>query len=348
MNAKISVIIPTFNRAALVQEAVESVLRQKGDFTLEVIVIDDGSTPDTARGLQRFGAAIRYVRQDNAGLNPARNHGLRLATGDYIALLDDDDVWLPGKTAVLMEALQRFPQAGFVHSNFTIWKPHSDSRRADGLHSWFPRPFTWGEMYNEHVELQCADAAQRELAERVEVHYGDVYYWSLFAPMVLPSTAIIRRSALLPGEMFPEVDSVGDWEFFARLSHRRGVVFVTADTTLNRSHEDAVRLTRTDPSLRLRRRVTFISRLWRADPEFMKTKGQEVDAVEAECLRKLAKFAIANGNNTVARQTLRELSRLRASKKDLPLWLLASVPFSGAAVQFLRTIKARVKSDARS
>lgn len=348
MTAKVSVIIPTFNRAALVQEAVESVLRQKGDFALEVIVIDDGSTPETEQGLRRFGTAIRYVRQDNTGLNPARNHGLRLATGDYIALLDDDDVWLPGKTTVLLSALQRFPQAGFVHSNFTIWRPHDDSRRTDGLSSWFPRPFTWDEMYGEHIEMQCVGPAEREFGKSVAVYFGDVYYWSLFAPMVLPSTAIVRRSALMPGEQFPDDDSVGDWEFFARLSHRRGAVFVAADTTLNRSHEDAARLTRIDAGLRLRRRVAFISRLWRADPEFMRDRRSEVDAVEADCLRKLAKVAISNGNRAVARETLRELSRLQASAEDLALWLLAFVPFSSAAVKLMRTIRARGQRGARS
>ena len=76
----ISVIIPTYNRPAYVQQAVQSVLDQHGGFTFDIVVVDDGSTPETAAALRRFGDAIRVVRQDNAGLNPARNHGLELVT----------------------------------------------------------------------------------------------------------------------------------------------------------------------------------------------------------------------------------------------------------------------------
>jgi hypothetical protein len=343
MKPTISVIIPTYNRASLVQQAVDSVLQQRGDFAFEIIVIDDGSTPETAQGLQRFGDAIRYVRQYNAGLNPARNHGLQLASGEFVALLDDDDIWLPFKTEMLMAALRQFPQAGFAHSNFYIWRPADDSRRPDGLRSWFPRRFDWHEMYAQKSEIALSENASLELGlSNVPIHYGDVYYWSLFAPMVLPSTAIVRRSALGVDTRFPEVDSVGDWEFFARLSQRSGGVFVPTETTLNRSHEDAVRLTRVDPSLRLKRRVALITRLWRQDAAFMQSKAQEVDQVEAGCLRKLAKLAIANGNNAAARESLRALRKLtRFSVGDAMLWTLACLPFSGAAVAMLRTFKAQ-------
>lgn len=340
MNRRISVIIPTYNRAALVQQAVESVLAQRGPFEFEVVVVDDGSTAETEQGLRRFRDAIRYVRQSNAGLNPARNHGLRLVTGDYVALLDDDDIWLPFKTRLLMAALMRFPNAGFVHSNFYIWKPGSDARRGDGLRSWFPKPFAWEEIYAEQTVLDVSDAGLA--TSSITAHYGDLYHWSLYAPMVLPSTAIVRRSALSSGLRFPEVDSVGDWEFFARLSRQSGGVFVPTETTLNRSHEDAVRLTRVDPTLRLRRRVAFIHRMWRQDDDYMRGKSDEVDAVEAECHRKLAKFAIAKGDNPSARDSLKALHRLRRTRPgDFVLWALAWTPFSGAFVKAARAIKAR-------
>lgn len=343
MKPLISVIIPTFNRAVLVQQAVESVLAQEGSHRFEIIVIDDGSTVQTAHALARFDGSIRYVRQDNAGLNPARNHGLRLAQGEFIALLDDDDVWLPFKTNVLLSAIARFPEAGFVHSNFFIWKPDSDSRRADGLRSWFPRRFAWEEMYSRSAALG-ADLASPHLAngDGLTAYAGDLYYWSLFAPMVLPSTAIIRRS-VLGDSCFPEIDSVGDWEFFARLSHRSQAVFVPMETTLNRSHEDATRLTRTDPSLRVGRRIALYDRLWRPDTEFMKVHGPELEAQQAGCLRRLARLAIAAGKPEVARNALARLRRLSAPRRlsDTALWGFSHLPFASSAIALARAMRSR-------
>jgi glycosyltransferase involved in cell wall biosynthesis len=96
---KYSVIIPTYNRAHCVGEAIESALAQ----TLpphEVIVVDDGSTDETPAVLAAFGDRIRAIRQTNAGVSAARNAGIAAARGDWIGLLDSDDVWLPQKAAI--------------------------------------------------------------------------------------------------------------------------------------------------------------------------------------------------------------------------------------------------------
>lgn len=345
----VSVIIPTYNRPAFVQQAVQSVLAQQGGFAFDIVVVDDGSTADTAAALQRFGDAIRVVAQDNAGLNAARNHGLSLVRGEYVALLDDDDVWLPAKTRHLMTALLRFPQAGFVHSNFFVWKPDRDERRADGLRGWFPRPYSWDEMYDQRHQVggEAGDSAEATAGgDGVEAYVGDLYYWSLFAPMVLPSTAIIRRSALAEGERFPEIDSVGDWEFFARLSHRRGAVFVPVETALNRSHHDAVRLTRTDPAIRLRRRIGLIQRVWRRDPAFAQAHAADVDRVETACLRRLARLSIAAGNGADARVSLRAMRAIEGhiQPRDAVLWALSRVPAASAGAALLRSVRRHLPS----
>jgi glycosyltransferase involved in cell wall biosynthesis len=94
----VSVIIPTLNRRALVCEAVASVLAQR-DASAEVIVVDDGSTDDTQGALRVFGGRIRCVRQATRGVSAARNRGVRLATGRWLAFLDSDDLWVPEKLA---------------------------------------------------------------------------------------------------------------------------------------------------------------------------------------------------------------------------------------------------------
>jgi glycosyltransferase involved in cell wall biosynthesis len=348
---RLSVIITTFNRPRLVQEAIESVLAQDVGPPFEIVVVDDGSTGETRDALQRFGRAIRYARQSNQGLNPARNHGLRLVQGDLVAILDDDDVWLPFKTRTLMPALARFPDAGFVHSNFFVWKPQSGERRADGLHGWFPRPFTWQEMYRERVEVAVPAAAPGtgdeawRAARTVEAWCGDLYYWSVFSPMVLPSTAIVRRSALGPGTAFFDDNQVGDWDFFARLSHRCGGVFVPLETTLNRSHDDTFRLTRVDPRIRVLQRLNMIRRVWRTDPDFVREHRAELDRVEAGCLRQFAKVSLAVGDTAMAREALRTIRIMpgQSSASDAVLRAAAMAPGATAAIGLLRRVRGRLR-----
>ena len=110
---RISVVIATHNLARYVPEAVDSALAQT-HAEREIIVVDDGSTDDTAERLEPYGARIRYIKQDHGGLAAARNHGLRLATGDYIALLDADDIWKPEKLAIQLEIAQRRPRSGLI------------------------------------------------------------------------------------------------------------------------------------------------------------------------------------------------------------------------------------------
>jgi glycosyltransferase involved in cell wall biosynthesis len=108
------VIIPTYNRSDLVQQAIDSVLWQSfRDW--ELIVVDDGSTDDTRRVVrERYGLRVRYIYQENHGESAARNRGLELATGEYVAFLDSDDLWHPNKLQRQIEAFKDDPSAGLV------------------------------------------------------------------------------------------------------------------------------------------------------------------------------------------------------------------------------------------
>lgn len=104
-----SVIIPTYNRAAFIGQAIASVLRQScRDF--EVIVIDDGSTDATGEALREYQNDIRYIHQHNSGVSTARNAGICVAKGQWIAFLDSDDEWLPDYLACQQDGITRFPQ----------------------------------------------------------------------------------------------------------------------------------------------------------------------------------------------------------------------------------------------
>ena len=89
----VSVVIPCYNAAPWLRETIESVLAQTHP-VLEVIVVDDGSTDQSAEIAESFGPCVRVVRQSNQGESIARNNGIDLARGDWIAFIDADDIWL--------------------------------------------------------------------------------------------------------------------------------------------------------------------------------------------------------------------------------------------------------------
>ena len=104
----ISVIIPTFNRASYIVEAVESVLTQSYA-PVELIVVEDGSTDDTRQTLMGLSEKFHYLRQENSGVAAARNAGIAIATGSFLAFLDSDDLWLNDKLQQQMALFLRTP-----------------------------------------------------------------------------------------------------------------------------------------------------------------------------------------------------------------------------------------------
>lgn len=118
-NRTVSVVVPTFNRAHLICDALDSAAAQSAPI-LEIIVVDDGSTDGTdavidAWRVRHPDIRLHYIRQKNAGGNVARNRGIDRAEGAYIAFLDSDDLWLPGKLAAQLAALNAHPESGAVY-----------------------------------------------------------------------------------------------------------------------------------------------------------------------------------------------------------------------------------------
>lgn len=117
VSSLVSVIIPVYNGADYLAEAIESVFAQSY-MPMEIIVVDDGSTDQSAQIVQtlatRAPMPVRYVYQTNQGPGSARNHGISLAQGDLLAFLDQDDVWLPDKTRHQVAWLEQNPDLGYV------------------------------------------------------------------------------------------------------------------------------------------------------------------------------------------------------------------------------------------
>jgi len=119
----VTVLIDTYNYGRYIEEAVESVLAQ--DFPREereILVVDDGSTDDTAERLKKYGDAIRYIRKPNGGQASAFNFGFAEGRGDIIATLDADDLWLPEKLRRVCETFEKNPEAGMVYHRAHMWR----------------------------------------------------------------------------------------------------------------------------------------------------------------------------------------------------------------------------------
>ena len=155
-------IIPTYNRRTLLPRAIDSVLAQTRAVE-EIIVVDDGSTDGTGDMLrERYGDRVRHVWQSNAGVSAARNHGMRLARGRYLALLDSDDEWMPEKTALQVAFLDARPEFGMVVC---------DVERIDGDY--------------RHIDVFHRRDVVRE--------DGWVLRWLLHNPSLIPASVMLRR-----------------------------------------------------------------------------------------------------------------------------------------------------------
>ncbi len=115
----VTVIIPTYNRGWIIQEAIDSVLDQ--DFNdYELIVVDDGSEDNTLEILEAYGKAIKVLQQGNRGVSAARNRGIEEATGRLIAFLDSDDLWLPKKLSTQVKFFENNADA-LINQTQEIW-----------------------------------------------------------------------------------------------------------------------------------------------------------------------------------------------------------------------------------
>lgn len=193
---RVSVVIPTFNHARFLRSAVNSALAQTMP-PCEVIVVDDGSTDDTAEILASYRDRIRVVRQPNRGVAAARNAGAAVASGELLAFLDADDVWLPAKLERQVARFQAAPDLGLVHCGVDeIDAEGARLRRVqDGLEGWVADDML---MFKRSVILGGGSGAMIPLALFKEV-----------------------------GGFDEALSTSADWDLYYRLARRYRVGFIT-------------------------------------------------------------------------------------------------------------------------
>jgi glycosyltransferase involved in cell wall biosynthesis len=161
----VSVVIPTYNSAALVTQAVDSVLAQTVR-PAEILVVDDGSRDDTRQRLAAYGDRVVPVVQENQGVAAARNHGVRRARGDVVAFLDADDVWHPRKLERQLDVLARRPDLGMLGTDVFDWP--ADAFPVAGDEPAAPLDvIPWRRLVVKNYFTTSAVVVRRPLLERV-------------------------------------------------------------------------------------------------------------------------------------------------------------------------------------
>ena len=233
----VSVVIPAYNRAHLIGETLKSVLEQTYR-PIEVIVVDDGSRDGTHEVVERFGDEVRCVRQKNAGVSAARNRGIAEATGEFIALLDSDDVWLPWKLEAQVAILHAYPDVGMVWTDMT-----AISEDGTVLEDRYLRKM-YGAFQTVALDRILARAdgwspPQATLPEHVAtapVYHGDIFPAMFEGNVVHTSTVLIRRDRLRKTGGFDlRFHPCGeDYDFHMRTSSGGPVAFLDLPSILYR------------------------------------------------------------------------------------------------------------------
>lgn len=210
----VSVIVPLYNCAAYLPQALNSVFDQEYP-ALEVMAVDDCSTDQTLDIVKSYGDKIKLIRQEkNGGAGAARNRAMAAAQGEYIAFLDGDDVWLPGKLKRQIEFLETHPEFDVVYGDFYKWLPDEQG------------------IFHPPEDLHLEESMG--LDERLS---GGIYPEMLMDSYVWIVTAVMRRSVMGRIGVFREELRKGeDYEFWLRASRTCRMAKLLGQLALYRQH----------------------------------------------------------------------------------------------------------------
>ncbi len=212
---KVSVIIPVYNGERFISEAIRSVLMQTLDSQeYEVVVVDDGSTDGSAEKIQEYRGRIVYVSQRNAGVSAARNAGVNIARGEYIAFLDQDDLFRADKLEKMTLYLDTHPEHGMVYSY-----------------------------------LARIDHTGKFMSPKRSRHYvGDIFPRLFMKNYLYPSIIMCRKQVILDAGLFQErFSSRGDdSDLFLRISLKTKVGVIREHLSIYRCHEENISKTVND------------------------------------------------------------------------------------------------------
>ena len=332
---KVSVIIPTYNRVGYLLEAIESVLIQTYD-GIEIIVVDDGSTDDTREKLKPYWNSIRYKYIDNGGPARARNVGMEMATGKYIAFLDSDDLYYPYKIEIQVDFLDKHDDVALVSSEFSAF---NDNKLLDEFHlqkyhraAYADSEATYDNIYSKSFSMADAGLSLKEWEAR-KVYIGDVFDRYYDELIISTNTVMFRRSLLESvGPQHEPYWLFEDYEFVLRIAKSHRVAFIDVPTYKLRYHAAQLSTTKRKANgkeILINKHANLIEIAERHgldDSEYYSRNKAAVDKKLGGLNRALAITLMKTGKCTKrARKHLRSCAK--HNRPEYLLWLLALTPY---------------------
>lgn len=205
---KVSVVIPVYNGEAFIARAINSVLSQSLA-AWEIIVINDGSKDGTAEQLLRFGNQINVMTIPNGGVSNARNKGMQISTGDFIAFLDADDVWYPHKLKKQLEIFEQYADVGFCCCNFEFFIKGKTSK-TDHFHQFkmdtdlvydIPQPVPFDALVTRNFVGTCSNVMiRKQVLNRIgffDVSYKQSEDYDLWLRCAVDTEFVLLEEVLL-------------------------------------------------------------------------------------------------------------------------------------------------------
>jgi len=334
---KISIVIPTFNRAALLPRALRSALANAGPGD-EIIVVDDGSTDNTTSVVGGFGEPVRFLRLNHQGAGAARNAGVKAARNPLVAFLDSDDEWMPDKLAIQRHFMENRPDILFTGTNFCVRKLEEEISGYAG--KWLCQGKSFKEMFGAPVPYSSICGASPR-GNDFDVYIGRCYASLLATNCISTITLMVRRQEAGDALHFAEdIPTFEDWECIARLARAGRFAFLDCDTAWNYGH-DGPRLTDANDFETATSRLRLIQRVWGADDSFLQEHGSCYDAMVRTQRLVRTRYFLRSGNSKEARA---ELGRLDAA--PLEYRMMAGMP--GPLLKALHAVRSAVKKGANT
>jgi GT2 family glycosyltransferase len=345
----VSVVIPTYNRATVVPAAIESVVQQTYS-NVEVGVVDDGSRDDTRRVVESYGPPVRYLHQANSGVSAARNLGLANARGEFIALLDSDDQFLPWKLEAQVAVLRAHPELGMVWTDMV-----AVNETGAVLQEKYLRTFSDAHEL-ARLEEKCVHAGPLRHAwadappaiAAAPVYTGDIFSQMLLGNLVHTSTVVLRRERLrqVGGFDVGLKHSGEDYEFHLRTCSYGPVALLDASSLLYRVGA-ADQLTAPQLGIhRARNNLTTVLRWLERGAGRIQLPAQTVRDRLAQAFRGVGEAELEYGDRAIARENLwKALQHQPGHSRTAMLLLFACLP--PAALRAARGTKRIARSAVR-
>jgi glycosyltransferase involved in cell wall biosynthesis len=226
----VSVAIPAYNAEATLAQTLDSVFAQTHR-QLDIIVVDDGSTDGTWALLQRYGPLVRAIRQANAGIGAARNTSMQAARGDFIVLLDADDICEPDRIEIQLAYLLAHPDILLCSTDFSSFDAHGELQ-ASTIASYYHRcsPAMGGvrARYSDEGTFNLTQGMRSHgRSARIDVYSGKVYEQIVQGNFIHPGTSMFRREVLaMAGSFDPAVRIACEWEWLVRVARVGPVAYL--------------------------------------------------------------------------------------------------------------------------